>query len=175
MAGLHTRQPDPTGVALAQVEARCSARSIRLTEARRLVLGLLLDAERPLGAYALMERLRAATRRAVAPPTVYRALGFLVEQGLVHRIERLDAFAVCSAVARGGGAHAHAHQFLICRGCGTALELRDASVARALSRAAARSGFAAAHAVVEVEGLCARCAAAPPAQEAPATGGVPAA
>jgi Fur family zinc uptake transcriptional regulator len=175
MASLHTRQPDPTGLALARIEASCSARGVRLTEPRRLVLGLLLDAERPLGAYGLMERLRAETRRAVAPPTVYRALGFLVAQGFVHRVERLDAFAVCSAVARGGGAHAHAHQFLICRGCGTALELRDASVARALSRAAARSGFAAAHAVVEVEGLCARCAAAPPAQEAPATGGVPAA
>ncbi len=174
MAGLHTRQPDPTGVALAQVEARCSARGIRLTEARRLVLGLLLDAERPLAAYALMERLQATTRRTVAPPTVYRALGFLVEQGLVHRVERLDAFAACSVVAQGGGAHAHAHQFLICRGCGTALELHDASVARALSRAAARSGFAVGHAVVEAEGVCARCATTHPAQEAPPPGAAPA-
>ncbi len=174
MASLDIHRSDSAGVALARVEAICSARGIRLTESRRLVLRLLLDAERPLGAYGLMERLQAATPRTVAPPTVYRALGFLVAQGLVHRVERLDAFAACSAVAQGRGTHAHAHQFLICRSCGTALELHDASVARALSRAAARSGFAVGHAVVEVEGVCARCAATHPAQKAPPPDVVPA-
>jgi Fur family transcriptional regulator, zinc uptake regulator len=172
MASPHTSHSDSTGAALAQVEGSCSARGVRLTEFRRLVLGLLLDAERPLGAYGLLGRLEAATRRTVAPPTVYRALDFLVGQGLAHRIERLNAFAACSAVAQGRGAHAH--QFLICRGCGTTLELHDASVVRALSRAAARSGFTVGHAVVEVEGVCARCATAQPAESAPPPDGVPA-
>ena len=169
MATLRTRRSERASAALAGVEANCAARGVRLTPGRRSVLGLLLRAERPLGAYGLMERLRAATRRPVAPPTVYRALDFLVRQGFVHRVERLDAFAVCSAVAAGGDAHAHAPQFLICRRCGAALELHDPSVGRALARAAARTGFAAGHAVVEVEGLCARCAALPRARRRRAT------
>lgn len=70
MASPRTRRPDSNGLPLARIAASCSARGVRLAEPRRLVLGLLLDAERPLGAYGLMERLRAATRRAVAPPTV---------------------------------------------------------------------------------------------------------
>ena len=172
MASPHTSHSDSTGAALAQVEGSCSARGVRLTEFRRLVLGLLLDAERPLGAYGLLERLEAATRRTVAPPTT--GAGLLGGAGPAHRIERLNAFAACSAVAQGRGATRTRTNFLICRGCGTTLELHDASVVRALSRAAARSGFTVGHAVVEVEGVCARCATAQPAESAPPPDGVPA-
>lgn len=143
--------------ALAQVEASLAAQGIRLSESRRSVLSLLLKADRPIGAYNLMGRLRATNGHAVTPPTVYRALNFLLHQGLVHRIERLDAFAVCSAVAEGREVHMHGHQFLICQCCGTTLELYDAPVVQALSQAATRSGFVANHTVVEVEGICARC------------------
>lgn len=162
MASLDLLHPTSTNAALALAEANCSARGIRLTDSRRLILGLLLEAERPLGAYGLLERLQTATRHAVAPPTVYRALGFLVGQGLVHRIERLDAFVACSAVAAGGGAHAHAHQFLVCRRCGRAEEVCDPAISLALSRAASRAGFAPDRATVEVEGECARCGVARP-------------
>ncbi|MCX7932397.1 MAG: transcriptional repressor [Rhodovarius sp.] len=137
--------------ALARAEALCAARGVQLTPLRRQVLALVLEAEQPIGAYALLERLRER-RGPAAPPTVYRALDFLLEQGLVHRIERLNAFTACA-----GPGQAHQHQFLICRGCGTAAEISDAEVAAALAQAASRAGFRAQRMTVEIEGLCAAC------------------
>jgi Fur family transcriptional regulator, zinc uptake regulator len=143
--------------------AICDARGARLTALRRDVLGLILEAETPAGAYDLLDRLRR-TRGNAAPPTVYRALDFLCEQGLVHRVERLAAFVGCVAQpdpeeAPAPHAHTHAAQFLICRGCGRAIELDDAALAHALAAAAARHGFAVSAATIEAEGLCAACAA----------------
>lgn len=67
----------------------------RMTAQRRDVLGLILQADAPVGAYDLLEQLRVSDRRP-APPTVYRALDFLLEHGLIHRIERLSAFVPCA-------------------------------------------------------------------------------
>lgn len=159
MASLEDAPSVTPSAALARIAASCATRGIPLTATRRLVLGLLLDAERPLGAYPLMERLRVATRQAVSPPTVYRALDFLARQGLVHRIERLDAFVACSAAARDGSGHDHVHQFLVCHRCGRAEEIQDPAVATALSRAAGQAGFSAHRTTVELEGECACCAA----------------
>jgi len=69
----------------------CRQRGANLTELRRHILGLVLDAASPTGAYKLLDRLRQ-TRRGAAPPTVYRTLDFLVDQGLIHKVERLSAF-----------------------------------------------------------------------------------
>ena len=81
---------------LDRAEAICKRRGANLTELRRHVLGLVLDAASPTGAYELLDRLRQ-TRRGAAPPTIYRALDFLLEQGLIHRVERLSAFVGCVA------------------------------------------------------------------------------
>lgn len=137
---------------LAQAAARCAARGAQLTELRRQVLELVLRAEQPVGAYALLDQLRGA-RAGAAPPTVYRALDFLLEQGLVHRIERLNAFVGCDSAG-----HAHSHQFLICRECGATQELHDHGSEAALAAAAARQGFRPARMTVEMEGVCAGCA-----------------
>ncbi len=134
----------------------CAARGARLTDLRRQVLGLILDSHGPAGAYDLLDRLRG-TRRGAAPPTVYRALDFLLEQGLIHRVERLSAFVGC--IAHGAEQHGHAAQFLICRHCGQVTELDDHELAHALSDAAARTGFVVGKATIEAEGLCAACAA----------------
>ena len=155
---------------LDQAAALCAGRGAQLTALRRDVLRLVLAADQPLGAYALLDRLKAS-RAGAAPPTVYRALDFLVEHGLIHKVERLGAFigcvdalehpADCGCDAR----HDHPHQFLICQRCGATAEISDPAIARALARAAEAAGFAARRATVEVEGLCARCAtaeAAPP-------------
>jgi Fur family zinc uptake transcriptional regulator len=149
----------PRTVALLdRAEALCERRGARLTGLRRLVLGLILDADGPTGAYDLLERLR--TRRgAAAPPTVYRALDFLREQGLVHRLERLSAFVGC--VEEHGHGHGHPAQFLICRHCGRVTELEDHVLADALSQAAARIGFRVSGATVEAEGSCASCVGQP--------------
>ena len=147
----------------------CERRGSKLTELRRLVLGLILDAEAPTGAYDLLERLRAH-RGAAAPPTVYRALDFLLEQGFIHRIERLSAFVGCigahdhAAGDHGAGDHGaehhHAAQFLICRTCGQATELDDHALAHALDHAAEAVGFKVTGATIEAEGTCAKCRAA---------------
>lgn len=130
----------------------CAGAGARFTDLRRDVLRLILAAPGPVTAYALLDQLRT-TRRAAAPPTVYRALDFLLGQGLVHRVERLQAFVVCDEDA----AHTHAAQFLICRTCGGVDEVDDHAIADALDHAAAAKGFTPAHATVEVEGTCAAC------------------
>jgi Fur family zinc uptake transcriptional regulator len=144
----------------------CAGRGARLTDLRRQVLGLILDADGPTGAYDLLERLRG-TRRTAAPPTVYRALDFLLEQGLIHRVERLSAFVGC--VSHGAAQHGHAAQFLICRRCGRVTELDDHVLVHALAEAAARAGFSVGSATIEAEGLCAVCLDNPLAESEHAT------
>jgi Fur family zinc uptake transcriptional regulator len=153
--------------ALERAEVLCQRRGVQLTPLRRDVLRLVLEAEAPIGAYALLDQLKASRARA-APPTVYRALDFLLEQGLIHRLERLNAFMGCAEALDGHAhdhdhAHEHPHQFLICRGCGMTREISDHAVAEAIAAAAARGGFSAARATVEIEGFCTQCgeAAAP--------------
>ena len=139
---------------LARAEAACAQRGLRLTEVRRDVLRLILQAGEPVGAYALLDGLRALTGGG-KPPTVYRALDFLLAQGLIHRVERLNAFVGC----HDDDAHQHAAQFLICRVCGQATEIEDEAVASAIAQAAASCGFQPLRATVEVDGVCAACAA----------------
>ncbi|MFC3125673.1 Fur family transcriptional regulator [Pseudoroseomonas globiformis] len=141
---------------LRAAEGQCVRAGVQLTELRRQVLGLVLEAEQPLGAYALLDKLKAL-RPGAAPPTVYRALDFLLEQGLIHKVERLNAFVGCVEAGHDHAGHHHAHQFLICRDCGLTIEISDHGVAHALADAAAREGFQPGHAVVEVEGRCAAC------------------
>lgn len=129
----------------------CARRGVRLTELRRRVLGLILEAEGPLTAYQLLDRLRE-TRKGAVPPTIYRALDFLMGQRLIHKVERLNAFVPCTE-----GGHRHPVQFLICRQCGMVAEIEDRAAAKALEQAARREGFHARNAVIEIEGTCATC------------------
>jgi Fur family zinc uptake transcriptional regulator len=135
---------------------RCAKRGAKLTELRRHVLGLILESPAPAGAYDLLDRLRDA-RGPSAPPTVYRALEFLVEHGFIHRVERLAAFVGCIDAAPHD--HAHAAQFLICKNCKQVAEIEDHEITHALEAAAHRIGFTLARTTVEAEGLCASCAA----------------
>lgn len=145
--------------ALREAEAACLRRGATLTPLRRQVLELVLDAEAPVGAYALLDRLKAS-RPGAAPPTVYRALDFLLENGLVHKLERLNAYIGCTDAGHGHDHHHHPHQFLICRTCGATAEITDHGVTHAIDAAARHAGFALAEATVEIEGTCARCLAA---------------
>jgi Fur family zinc uptake transcriptional regulator len=131
----------------------CEAKGARLTDLRREVLGLILDADAPTGAYDLLDRLRSI-RLGAAPPTVYRALEFLMEQGLIHKLERLSSYVGC--VSHGDADHAA--QFLICRECGHVTELDDHDLQHALQDAAKRIGFTVGKATIEAEGRCANCA-----------------
>ena len=141
----------------------CAGRHLRLTSQRRQILGFILDNPRPSGAYDLLDRMREDGHSA-APPTVYRALEFLTAQGLVHRIERLSAFIGCAHMLdRLGADHDHhglaAIQFLICTRCRRVFEMEDGRIRTAIDTAASARGFRPTAATVEVEGLCADCAA----------------
>ena len=145
---------------LDRAEQACDQRGSRLTDIRRHVLGLVLESDTPAGAYELLDRLRPSHKGA-APPTVYRALDFLLEQGLIHKVERLSAFVGCVHDVPGSrpdtGHHHHGAQFLICRQCNRTIELDDAEIGHALANAAGRAGFALHRATVEIEGVCAAC------------------
>jgi Fur family zinc uptake transcriptional regulator len=136
-------------------EHACRRNGVQLTELRRLVLSLILTADSPLTAYQLLDRLKE-TRKGAAPPTIYRALDFLIEQHFIHKVERLNAFIACSEAE---GHHDHHVQFLICRQCGTVAEIEDHAISRALAHAAERNGFRPANATVELDGTCAECTA----------------
>jgi len=143
------------GAMEAELEAAaetCARQGGQLTELRRSVLRLILEAESPSTAYQLLDRLKESRKSAV-PPTIYRALDFLMEQGLIHKIERLNAFIPCTEA----GPHLHAVQFLICRTCGSVAEIEDRAVSQALEHAAEREGFHPGHAMVELDGTCAAC------------------
>lgn len=142
-----------TETLLNQASQICDSKGARLTDLRREVLGLILDADAPAGAYDLLDRLRA-TRHGAAPPTVYRALEFLQEQGLVHKLESKSSYVGCVS----HGDTDHAAQFLICRTCGQVTELDDHELAHALEDAAKRLGFTVGKATIEAEGRCAACA-----------------
>jgi Fur family zinc uptake transcriptional regulator len=146
--------PEALETQLDAASQSCTRQSTQLTALRRTVLGLVLQAERPLTAYQLLDRLKEKRRGAV-PPTVYRALDFLLENKLIHKIERLNAFVPCTEA----GHHTHAVQFLICQLCGNVLELEDRSASRALEHAAESVGFRASSTIVEIEGACAACLA----------------
>lgn len=140
--------------ALEAAASLCAARGARLTPVRRRVLELIWRNHEPVGAYDLLAAL--AEGRRAAPPTVYRALDFLIAHGLVHRLASLNAFVGCPSPSR-----RHVGQFLICRRCGNAAEIDDDAIARAVADSAVRVGFAIDRAAIEVSGRCAHCAAAP--------------
>ena len=141
--------------ALGHAEAICRARGARLTPLRRRVLELVWTGHRPIGAYDLLRRL-GQEQASAAPPTVYRALDFLRELGLIHRIESLKAFVGCCDPKT-----AHSGQFLICQACGAAAELDDPEIKRAITRGAAALGFQVRHETIELKGLCLGCREGP--------------
>ncbi|MEM9707734.1 MAG: Fur family transcriptional regulator [Pseudomonadota bacterium] len=138
--------------ALKRAEKEVGERGLRLTPVRRRALEILLEEHRALGAYEVLERL-AAEGFGAQPPVAYRALDFLVEHGLAHRIQRLNAFAACMHAGLD-----HEPVFFICRDCKMVAETPAAPVRRAIQDAADRIGFQPVHAHVEVLGVCPACA-----------------
>jgi Fur family zinc uptake transcriptional regulator len=136
---------------LTRAEELCRERGVRLTEQRKTVLQLLCASDKPISAYELLDQMREVVKNP-APPTVYRALDFLLEQGMVHKLESLHAYVGCAHPD-----HPHASQFLICDHCGEVTEVEDASVAESLQAAGRARGFLTKRPIVEVIGTCARC------------------
>lgn len=137
---------------VAEVERACAKRGLRLTPIRANALRLIADAGRPIKAYDLLDRMKV-THDSAAPPTVYRALDFLLEHGFVHKLSSINAYVGCHHP----GAAQHAVPFLICDTCQSATELEDSIVIETLEASARAFGFTPTAQIVEVHGRCASC------------------
>ena len=150
--------------ALDEAEKYCKNKGLRWTPLRAQVLELVWAHHKPVRAYDILETLSQARsqngddggtpkgRTRVAPPTVYRALDFLLEHGFVHRIDSLNAFIGCGEIG-----HTDNTYFLICHNCGEAAELHDRALTEALSNCAAKANFEVESETVEIAGICPKC------------------
>lgn len=130
----------------------CEERGLRFTGLRKRVLELVWANHEPVTAYDLLKELRREKENAV-PPTVYRALDFLTEIGLVHRIESLNAYIGCDHPEQ-----EHPSQFMICNRCHQAMELPDhRSIGDAIAAKAREFGFRVSSQTVEITGICRAC------------------
>ena len=139
--------------ALAAADRLCNNQQLRLTPVRRRVLEILLESHSALGAYDVLARLDSEGLGS-KPPIVYRALGFLLENGFVHRIEKLNAYIACTNPGK-----QHDPAFMLCMSCGSVAETTTQLTVSQLGKTAAQSGFIIEHTVVEAEGLCPACQA----------------
>lgn len=141
--------------ALADAERYCEERGLRLTRTRRQVLEIIWRGHEPVKAYDILDELKDAGARA-APPTVYRALDFLLSACLIHRIDSLNAFVGCP-VASGE----HSAQLLVCSRCETVTEINDDAIRGVMERSATQHGFRVDPQTVEIRGLCRHCRSDP--------------
>ncbi len=142
--------PQEAEVFLVEAEQLVEAKGQKLTKIRRKVLHLLLESSEPAKAYDLLANLDG--EGSAKPPTVYRALDFLQDMGLAHKIESLNAYVAC-----GHANHAHSAVFLICDSCGGAEELHAIETSQALSNETQAAGFKIQNAVIEARGICRKC------------------
>ena len=122
----------------------------KLTKNQALVLKILTKASQPLGAYAILDKLRS--HGCNAPLTVYRALEQLAGQGLVHKIESLNSWTTCC-----GDHHANSPVFEICNDCGVVTEQFDRELVKSLNSMSERSGFIPDRSIIEIHGRCDDC------------------
>lgn len=152
-------QPHDHAMCIAQTvaaaEERCHLERSRLTETRRKVLDLLLEEHRPLGAYAILEHLRSSGQKA-QPPVAYRALDFLIENGLAHRIESRNAYVACSDPTG-----CSAPSFFICQQCDRVAETHSSEALSPLQSVAEEMGFIVESELREASGTCPTCHQAP--------------
>lgn len=137
--------------AIDKAERLCRKRGMRLTPLRRRVLELVWGGHSAVKAYDLLSAL-AKEHAGAAPPTVYRALEFLQEAGLVHRIQSLNAFVGCPDPGS-----PHSGQFMICRRCEQVEELDAKRIGTMILNQASAKGFHVEQQTVELRGLCAAC------------------
>lgn len=138
---------------LERAHAAFGARGGRLTKLREAVLRVLAENHEALGAYDIIDRLRAKGRK-IAPISVYRILDALLEAGLVHRIESRNAFVACHGAHGEDGAPI---LFLVCEKCGTVAEAPGGEIAESLKSSAGAAGFETRESVIEASGLCRHC------------------
>jgi len=137
---------------LTTIERLCQKRQIRLTEQRKVVLRLLAQANGAISAYDLLDQLKEVEHQA-KPPTIYRALDFLLQQGFIHKVESTNCYILCRHFAD----PLHTSVLFICVKCRQVSEQAAKNIESELSAIANAHQFKLQHSVVEVHGLCAQC------------------
>lgn len=138
---------------LSQAEKLCMQRSVRLTTQRAEVLRLMALQDGSISAYDLLDKLRVSEPQA-KPPTIYRALDFLLEQGFIHRVESNNSYVVCHHFEN----PAHTSVMLVCDNCAVVTEKQAQGVEIIINTLAGEAKFALRHSVIEAHGLCESCA-----------------
>jgi Fur family transcriptional regulator, zinc uptake regulator len=129
----------------------CAERGVQLTTIRRHVLELIWGSHKAVKAYDLLDQMKPLQQSA-KPATVYRALDFLLEQGLIHRVESLNAFIGCTCSEQ-----QHEQLLLICLQCHEVEERPGKLVMQAVSQELSHAGFTPHHKAIEVQGICKHC------------------
>jgi Fur family zinc uptake transcriptional regulator len=137
--------------ALAMAEHLCVVRGVQLTPIRRQVLELIWDSHKAVKAYDLLDNIKPL-QSAAKPATIYRALDFLTEQGLIHRVESLNAFVGCKC-----SGHPHELLLLICKHCNEVEERPAPKVMKALAQEFYQAGFLPHSKAIEAQGICGKC------------------
>lgn len=137
---------------LNKVEQICHQRGVRLTPQRLHVLELILFHQGSISAYDLLDKLRETEPKA-KPPTIYRALDFLLAQGFIHRVESTNSFVSCCVI----GENEHCSQLLICDKCGSVEEIHDKELTQRLAINADKFEFTVKSHVLETHGVCEKC------------------
>jgi len=137
---------------LSQAKKICQARNVRLTPQREEVLRLIAAQPCAISAYDLLNLLRISEPQA-KPPTIYRGLEFLLEQGFIHKIESTNSYVICPHFED----PKHTSVMLICDNCGSVAESNGQAVETAILKLAKQTGFQLSHTVVESHGLCLPC------------------
>ncbi|QTF10084.1 zinc uptake transcriptional repressor Zur [Brenneria izadpanahii] len=137
---------------LAQAEQICQHRGVRLTTQRQEVLRLMAQQTGAISAYDLLDLLRVSEPQA-KPPTVYRALDFLLEQGFIHRVESTNSYVLCHHIED----HSHTSALFICDRCGQVTERQTEGVEETLRQLAQQAGFTLRHSIIEAHGFCEDC------------------
>ncbi|MGA9657743.1 MAG: Fur family transcriptional regulator [Asticcacaulis sp.] len=145
----HDVKTDSLADRMAAAQSLCLDAGERMTSSRLRTYELILEANAPIKAYDVIDRFHP--EGAAKPPTVYRALSFLEQMGLVHRIESLNAFVACDTHD-----HKHTAGFLLCECCGQSVEIAIPNTAE-IETSAATSGFKINHITLEARGLCRVC------------------
>ena len=138
--------------AISRAHELCADSNVRMTPTREAILRLLWQSHQPLGAYQLQEQLAKVTDKPVAPPTIYRAIEFLLELGLVHRIPSLNAFFGCPFPNS-----EHSNIFMVCEQCKTVAEMADNKINHLLSELSQKAKFTLNSKTIELFGLCPNC------------------
>lgn len=155
MAHVHDHS-DCIDDAMAKAITICEERGVRFTDLRKTVLGLVWNGHEAVKAYDLLDQL-AVLGGSAKPPTVYRALEFLMAQGLVHKIESLNAYIGCPHPEG-----THVSQFFICDDCGNVEEVNLPELEKAIKSQAMQSGFTVNRQTVEISGQCNDCGSKAP-------------